>query len=197
MKIMLKVFSLNMARSIVFIFFCIGAQFSASESLYNEETYRGHATDIKAKQLGDSLTVLIVENAKAEASNDTDSNESTDNSLSESNNANNESFGLDTDSQYKGGGEVARSGELIAKITVTVTEVLPTGELRVKGEQNIQINKEKQAISLSGNVRPTDINADNTVLSTRIANAEIIYNGEGHISDVEPGVITQFFRWLF
>jgi len=197
MKIMLEACSCKITRSTVIFLLLWVAQSALCESLYSETTYRSLASDTKASHIGDSLTVLIVENSKAEATNDTDTLETTGNSFGSNNGSNNESLGVDTNSKYRSGGEVKRTGKLLAKITVTVLEVLPTGELRVKGEQNIQVNDERQAITLSGNIRPSDIDVDNTVDSTRIANAKITYKGDGYISDDEPGVITQFFRWLF
>ncbi len=167
------------------------------ESLYQEANYRGLANDVKARLVGDSITVVILETSSAETSNQVDTIESSDNSVSANNSSNTESASIDTNSTYRSGGEVNRSGELLARMTVTIHEILPTGEFRIKGEQKIQINDELQSITLSGNIRPTDIEADNTVLSTRIANARITYKGRGYTSDDEPGAITEFFRWLF
>ena len=197
MKIMLEVCNRKSLTCLFFVLAVMFPQYVLSESLFLETSYRGLVNDAKASHIGDSITVLIVENSKAESTTEIDSIEASDNSVGANNGSNTESLGIGTDSKYRNSGEVARTGKLVAKITVTIHEILPTGELRVKGEQNIQINDEVQEITLSGNIRPMDVNADNTILSTRIANAQITYKGEGYISDDEPGVITQFFRWLF
>jgi flagellar L-ring protein precursor FlgH len=185
-------------RYTIFLFlFLLCGPAAQAESLYDETTYRGLADDTKAGHIGDSLTVLVYESSSAETKNATDTTETSNNSVNGSTDIESKSLAVDTASNYKNGGDATRSGKLLARVTVTVHEILPTGELRVKGSQKIQINDELQEITLAGNIRPIDIDASNTVLSTKIANARIIYKGKGYTSDDKPGVITQFFRWLF
>ncbi|MDH5730105.1 MAG: flagellar basal body L-ring protein FlgH, partial [Gammaproteobacteria bacterium] len=72
------------------------------------------------------------------------------------------------------------------------------GELIVEGEQYIDFNNDTQKISVYGRVRPQDIASDNTILSSRMADAEIEFSGEGLISSRgKPGIITRIFNWLF
>jgi len=168
-----------------------------AESLYDQSNYRGLVDDTKAHHVGDSLTVLVIESSSAETKHATNTNETTSNSASGSTQSDTKSLSVDTASKYKKDGDITRAGKLLARVTVTVHEVLPSGELRIKGEQKIQINDEVQEINLAGNIRPIDIDADNTVLSTKIANAKIVYKGKGYSSDDKPGFITSFFRWLF
>jgi len=83
-------------------------------------------------------------------------------------------------------------------MTAKVVEVLPNGNLVIEGRQTIVINGEEQVIVVSGIVRPQDIEPDNTVLSTYIADATIVYNGTGPIGDAqEPGLLTRLLNWLF
>ena len=81
---------------------------------------------------------------------------------------------------------------------MTVSAVLANGELLVSGEQFIELNNDSQEIKVSGRVRPLDILANNTVLSTRLADAKISFTGEGLlVNRAKPGVITQIINWLF
>ncbi len=84
---------------------------------------------------------------------------------------------------FDGGGTTQRTNKLLATITVAVKEVLPTGDLRVAGEQLLTVNDEQHKVSLEGRVRPQDISDGNVVLSTRLAEAHINYVGDGELSD--------------
>jgi len=183
-------------QKVIAIFFITYSGILGATSLYVASEYSGLVEDKKAYKVGDSLTVLIVENSSAEASSDISSNRSfgiaaSANTTDEVNTAD-----LNASANMQNAGEVNRDGSLLARITVTVHDVLPTGELLVKGNQYISINDEEQIIALEGNVRPSDINNENMVLSTRIANANITYSGDG-LTNGKPGVITRFFKWLF
>ena len=72
-------------------------------------------------------------------------------------------------SDMTGGGRTQRSGRLLAQLTVSVVEVLPNGDLRIAGNQNLVINNESQKIQLRGRVRAQDIASGNVVSSTRVA----------------------------
>ncbi len=100
------------------------------------------------------------------------------------------SFGNDFD----GGGQIQRSGKMLARLTVMVQSVDAHGNLSVLGEQNIRVNNEEQRIALSGVVRPEDIGPDNTVASSRIADANIDFKGEGVLARKQsPGLLTKLF----
>jgi flagellar L-ring protein precursor FlgH len=77
---------------------------------------------------------------------------------------------------------------------VRVTGLTPNGDLTVQGEQELLLNGERQLIVLSGVVRPRDIAENNTVSSSRLADARIEFDGEGFIADKsKPGWIARFF----
>jgi flagellar L-ring protein FlgH len=98
---------------------------------------------------------------------------------------------------YTGRGEVRRSEKLVTQITLIVREVLANGDLVVEGEQWMRINGETSRIGVRGRVRPADIGADNSVLSTRIAEARISYDGRGFVSrSAKPGVVNRIFSFL-
>lgn len=101
-------------------------------------------------------------------------------------------------SSHSGSGKISGSGKLIASVTAKVIEVMPNGNLLVKGRKEVTIDKEKRLIILSGIVRPEDIEFDNTVSSSKIADARIEYTGTGVISDKQrPGTYHRIFDWLY
>ncbi len=167
-------------------------------SLYNESSYQsivGQKIDYK---IGDLLTVIIYESSTASNTALTDTSTGVDVgwTLNDGTPEINKNFNANSD--FEGGGKVNRTGKIIASISVSVTEILPNGDYKINGEQNIKLNNEEQTIRVSGLVRPEDITSENSVLSTRIANANIDFKGNGLLSNTEkPGIITQFFNWLF
>ncbi|HHY47240.1 MAG TPA: flagellar basal body L-ring protein FlgH [Firmicutes bacterium] len=136
-------------------------------------------SDHKARDVGDVLTVLIVE--RAIASNKAQTTSGNDAGLSFAQGTGLLSFlpeaGLGVNSDFRGSKSTTRSGNLVAKMTARVIEALPGGYLKIQGTQTLAINNERQHIVITGIVRPQDIHPDNTVLSTYIADAEIKYEG--------------------
>lgn len=91
-------------------------------------------------------------------------------------------------SSFKGKGDTNREGELVATITAKIVEVLPNGNLILEARKELTINEETQILVLAGMIRPDDIDADNTVMSDKIADARIYYVGNGVIQDKQkPG----------
>lgn len=169
-----------------------------AESLFNDATYKPIITDHRSFRPGQSVTVLIHEQALAASSADTDTNKSTDIAAAIRGNDNQDTGSLNLSSDFEGGGTISRTGKLIASVTVTIVETLPSGELLISGEQVIELNEEDQYIRLTGRVRPEDISASNTVLSGRVADAHIAYIGDGLLGKRQsPGIFTRFFNWLF
>lgn len=169
-----------------------------ADSLFNEATYKPIMSDHRSFGAGQSLTVLIYEQASAATSADTDTNRSADIAGEVRGNDNRNTGSLNLSSNFEGGGTISRSGKLVASVTVTVTEKLGNGELLIAGEQVIEFNNENQHIRLTGRVRPEDISSNNTVLSTRVADARITYVGDGLLGKRQkPGIFTRFFDWLF
>ena len=159
--------------------------------------------DLRARQVGDILTVLLSESTDAEKSSDTTLDK--DNELTIANpllagklrtyNGDNTlGFELDSSSAFDGQSASAQSNSLQGSITVTVAKVLPGGNLYIQGEKWIQINQGNEYIRLRGIVRPVDITPDNTILSTLVADARISYGGTGPTADVNRvGWLSRFF----
>ncbi len=96
--------------------------------------------------------------------------------------------------EFESTGDADQSNSLSGNITVSIAEVLPNGVLRVRGEKWLTLNRGDEYIRLSGLVRPEDIAPDNTVQSTRLADARISYSGTGEVHDANAmGWLAKFF----
>jgi flagellar L-ring protein precursor FlgH len=105
-----------------------------------------------------------------------------------------EEFNMGGDSGFDGKGQAGQSNALSGEITVTVAEVFPNGTMLVRGEKLIKLNRGDEFIRFSGLVRPNDVNAENRVLSTRVASADITYSGKGEIARASrQGWLQRFF----
>lgn len=151
--------------------------------------------DRKARRTGDVLTVLITEQAAATATARTraDKEESVFGNI---NQPDERPWHIDLGfgNDFDGGGQIQRTGRLVAKLAVVVANVDADGNLQIVGEQNINVNNEKQRIALRGTVRPEDVTPDNTVASWRIVDAHIEFKGDGILARKQsPGLLTKLF----
>jgi flagellar L-ring protein FlgH len=171
---------------------------AAAGSLYDEASFRALTSDRRAQKPGDLLTVLVFETASASASSDTTTTKSGGTGFGfESNYKMDRNAKLSLTEDFAGRGRIQRSGKLAAQLTVTVRSVDSNGDLHVSGEQLLRVNNERQEIVLSGRVRPSDIGENNTIVSSRLADATISYVGEGSLSEKSsPGIISRVLTWL-
>ncbi|MHB0768569.1 flagellar basal body L-ring protein FlgH [Bradyrhizobium sp. 5.13L] len=158
---------------------------------------RAFFKDQRARQVGDLLTVAVNITDKANIENDSSRSRS-----------NKEDSGItdfigsqtitqankilpgriltaDSTSSSEGKGSVDRKEALQTNVAAVVTQVLPNGNLVVEGKQEIRVNFEIRELIVAGIVRPEDIQSDNTIDSTKIAQARIAYGGRGQITDVQ------------
>jgi len=174
-----------------------------------------HFFDRKARNVGDIVTVNIVEKASAaqEASTETGRTSNMDASLDDifglpqnlgmtnflgSGQPFSPSFKGDYARDFKGSGKTTRKNELVLTVTATVVEVLPSGNLRIRGQREVKVNREKQTVFLEGIIRPEDISPANSVVSTQIADARIKYTGRGVLGDVQgPGWFSRIMDWIW
>ena len=163
-------------------------------------------SDPGASDLGDALTVIISENASA--TNQTSTVLAKQNQLQVSSTipgAGNvldfvplHTLDSDVNNQFSGEGTTTRSARLTARVTVTVVDMKPNGDLIIDGVRTLKINGETEAIHLSGSVNPAYIRADNTILSSSVGNLNIIYTGKGTITHgTRPGIFVRIVNWLF
>ena len=170
---------------------------AAAESLYQPGRYQSLVSDRRAYRIGDVLTVQVYENSSAQSTADTTTKKDGALNLSLKTPAINKAAGAQITEDFSGTGRTQRSGRLLAQFTVTVQGIDPGGLLIVKGQQVIDVNDEKQEIKLEGKVRPIDIADNNTILSTRIADAKISYMGDGVLGEkARPGILTRILTWL-
>jgi flagellar L-ring protein precursor FlgH len=155
-----------------------------AESLYKEDSYRSLTGDNKAYRVGDVLTVQIYEQSSGTTT--TDTNTQRTNNLSAgvtTFNGRQLNGSLSAAGTFDGGGTTQRTNKLLATLSVTVREILPNGDLKVSGQQMLKVNDEEHKANLEGRVRPQDISGDNVVLSTRLADAQITYAGDGELTE--------------
>jgi len=173
----------------------------AAGSLWQSSSV-GMTEDFKARRLGDTLTILISEVASASKEATTGTSRKSSHSAGIPN-----LLGLETsttgiknwmdlsrlisaanESKFDGNGSTSRKDNLSATITARVVDILANGNLVIEGRRNVRVNSEDQVIVLKGMVRQRDISPDNTVNSGMIADARIVYSGNGVISDRQnPG----------
>lgn len=172
-----------------------------ADSLWRKDT--NFFSDRKARGVGDIVTITISEAAIAFHSISTErGKEAKAEGGPKGGLANNlldfiPIFGAEGKTEYKGEGKTTRSGTIRATITAQIVNVLPNGNLALEGKKNIKVNGEEQRIVVTGIVRPDDIQADNTVKSSCIANANIKYKGSLKFSDQErPGLIVSLLSGI-
>ncbi|AMN43300.1 flagellar basal body L-ring protein FlgH [Rhodoplanes sp. Z2-YC6860] len=164
---------------------------------------RAFFKDQRAHQVGDILTITVNLNDKAAIANETQRSRANkedsgiDNFFGKSKipiiNApiGSRIFTADSEASSDGKGSVNRSEALITNVAAVVTQVLPNGNLVVEGKQEVRVNYEMRELIVAGIVRPEDIQSDNTIDSTKIAEARIAYGGRGQIMDVQQPRIGQ------
>jgi flagellar L-ring protein precursor FlgH len=152
-------------------------------AIYNRGLDMALFEDIKARRIGDILTVMLIENTSGTKSSDTNLNQSTGISVGAPTIGGTTypevSAGMNSNNTFAGESGSSQSNSLNGSIAVTVIDVLPGGNLLVQGEKWIQINQGKEYIRLHGIIRQRDVAPNNTILSTQVAEARIEYSGTG------------------
>lgn len=174
-------------------------------SLWNPSVSYSLYADLKARNVGDNVTINIVEAASASKNATTKTSRNSDIDASWSGvlaKMSGDWVGSEVKSAYansfNGQGETTRKSSLNAFITVRVIQVLPNGNLVVQGSREVQVNNENQFINIQGVIRPEDISSANIVLSTFVADAKIELNGQGVVSDKQRvGWLTRILDWVW
>jgi flagellar L-ring protein precursor FlgH len=171
----------------------------SSNSLWRQGS-RAFFKDQRAARIGDIMTVRVRVTDRAQLDNQTQRSRKAGEQLGAEN-----LFGFETqygkllpddvraealvnaesNSSSHGAGSVRRSEQLATNVAAVVTQVLPNGNLVIEGKQEIRVNFEVRELIVAGVVRPEDIEADNTIDSTKIAQARIAYGGRGQITEVQ------------
>ena len=168
-----------------------------ANSVIDPNNYQALASDNRSFRVGDPLVILVLESTSAKSSAGTGTTQGVGLGLSASDSNDEVSVGLGLKGNSDGNGQTVREGVATTTLSAIITEVLPNGLIRIKGEHNMLINDENQKVLISGIARVVDIDKGNTLISNRIANAEIEIHGKGKVNDAQKsGMITRFLRWL-
>jgi flagellar L-ring protein precursor FlgH len=158
---------------------------------------RAFFKDQRAMQVGDIMTVKvkITDNAKIENGTTRTRTNKEDSGISDFIGAKTitqstpilpgKILSADSTASSEGKGTVNRQEALLTNVAAVVTQVLPNGNLVVEGKQEVRVNFEVRELVVAGIVRPEDIESDNTIDSTKIAQARIAYGGRGQLTDVQ------------
>jgi len=159
---------------------------------------RSFFKDQRAHQIGDLLTVTVNITDQANFANETQRNQTGSEASAITDFAGAKTLGAQAQkvlpgnlltangsTQFDGKGSIQRQETLQTNIAAVVTQVLPNGNLVVEGKQEIRVNAEMRELIVAGIVRPEDIQSDNTIDSTKIAQARISYGGRGQIMDIQ------------
>ncbi|KZY63138.1 flagellar basal body L-ring protein [Oleiphilus sp. HI0071] len=172
-------------------------------SIYQSNRQFSVYGDQVAINVGDILTVNLQESTRATKQAETTYDKDDEVDFNEANilgnTINYKGMSLLTDPSFErsfeGTAESGQSNSLAGSISVTVAEVYPNGLLRVQGEKWLSLNQGDEFIRLTGLIRPEDIGVDNTISSSKIANARIAYGGTGEFDQVNrQGWLTRFFN---
>lgn len=168
-------------------------------SLYSEETspFASMYGDQKARQVGDLVTILVTEVTYAQNRSQTNTSQGIGVNAQPGVGLFELEFlkagaKLDIGDSSRGTSETSRSGRLVGTMTAEVVEVLPNGDLVIRGSREVSVNREKEIMVVEGVVRPQDIGPNNTVPSTMVANAQISMSG-----GVYTGQKGGFFKTLW
>ena len=176
---------------------------ASAESLWRHpsgQKTRNIFADRKAAEIGDILTIVISESTT------TNTTKSTSNSkkgsttigagigifdfLKAASASGSDSFSAD--------GKATSTNRVTANVTVKVIEIEPNGNLMLEGTQSIWQNRNEHKITFNGVCRPEDVTANNTILSTKIADATVRFDGKGPLNAKQrQGILTQIFNILF
>lgn len=177
----------------------------ASEgSLFQGDYSTNFFTDRRAMRVGDIVTVMLSEQTVSQKSSGVDISKENDLQVGEGGTLlgttpsfKNMGLGtsLNSGNEFTGDASANQSNSLQGNITVTVADVLPNGNLVVRGEKWITLNRGDEFIRISGIIRPDDVSQDNRVSSMKMANARITYSGSGELADSQQmGWLSRFFN---
>lgn len=171
---------------------------ASSGAIYQPDTALTLFEDLKARRVGDILTIVLNESTNAEKKADTNVDKSSESGIGVP-----KLFGqtvpelensVSSGHTFEAAGDSKQSNKLDGRIAVTVAHVLANGNLVVQGEKWITINHGEEYIRIRGIIRPLDIGPDNTISSTKVADAQILYGGKGTLARAnKPGWLTEFF----
>ncbi len=164
--------------------------------------YAALTSGMRASMKGDIITILLVENTRAAKSNSASKDRAGGISLTPPTTG---LFSLFSPSDvatsgsqnFSGSGNAAQSNSLQGQVSVTVAESYANGTMLVRGQKMTSLNRGDEHVQFSGLIRAIDVSSDNTIPSTKVANARIIYGGSGEIASAsKQGWLQNFFSFI-
>ncbi|MCL2669133.1 MAG: flagellar basal body L-ring protein FlgH [Syntrophaceae bacterium] len=183
-------------------------QYSPGSLWPGESSRNSLFTDNKARYVNDIVTIIVDESSSGQNSASTNTRRDSETnagirallgletSLPKASGNLGISVGGGSSNSMKGTGDTSRGGQLRARVAARVIRVMDNGLLLIEGRRQLTLNEEDQYIILTGLIRPDDITANNTISSSSIADAQIVYTGNGILNDKQrPGWLTRAVDW--
>ena len=185
-----------------------------SGAIYQANSNINLFEDMRARRIGDILTVTLKEKTVAKKDNAVEIKKDNSSSITNptllgstlafsapgvlplaSNRGNGLGFSLDSSGDFSGDAKADQSNSLTGTVSVIVTDVLPNGNLVVQGDKYLTLSEGSERVAIAGIVRPADIAAGNVIDSSKIANVRISYEGEGDLANAgKMGWLARFFN---
>jgi len=173
---------------------------AASGSIFQaSQGYAGLVTGTRARRLGDVVTILLVENTSTSKSTAGSTDRSGSFGLTPPTSGpldflNPNALNASGQGSFNGGGDAAQSSQLSATLAVTIAALYPNGTAEVVGEKQMSLSQGDEWVQFAGRIRLVDIDGDNRLRSSQVANARIVYSGKGAVQQASrPGWLSRFF----
>ncbi|MEM6474915.1 MAG: flagellar basal body L-ring protein FlgH [Pseudomonadota bacterium] len=173
-----------------------GSIFQASQG------YSGLVTGTRARALGDMVTIVLVENTSTSKSASGDTNRDGNLGITPPSEGllsflNPNALNLSSQGSFSGGGNAAQQSQLNGTVAVTIAKLYPNGTAEVVGEKQMSLSQGDEWVQFSGRIRLIDIDVNNQLASSRVANARMIYSGKGAVQQASrPGWLSRFFNFI-
>jgi flagellar L-ring protein precursor FlgH len=177
-----------------------------ADSLWVEDESTSPYSTEKNFKVGDVITVIVSENTSAVSSAGTKTDANPELGLSVTHTIDklasligkNTQLNAKGDNKYSGSGSSTRSQRVTTIISCRVVEVLDNGNIKIAGIHSVSVNDEEQHITVVGVIRSKDVAMDNSIISAKVAQAQVSVKGKGVIQEAEtPGWFSRFFNWIF
>jgi flagellar L-ring protein precursor FlgH len=171
-----------------------GAIFQASQG------YSGLVTGTRARALGDMVTIRLIENTTTSKSTAGQTQRSGSFGITPPTSGpldflNPNALNASGEGSFNGGGTAAQQSQLNGTVAVTIAAIYPNGTAEVVGEKQMSLSQGDEWVQFAGRIRLIDIDGDNTLPSSRVANARVIYTGKGAVQQASrPGWLSRFFN---
>lgn len=176
-------------------------------AIYRASNNRFLFEDVRARRVGDVINVVLEERTDATKAASTSTNKASGVNVPGPTVLGGKvkalgreilSTDINSSSDFTGQADSTQSNRLSGSVAVTVTQKLPNGNLWIQGQKTLTLNQGSEIVKVSGQIRPTDIAPNNTVLSSQIADAQITYGGTGLLADANTaGWLTRVFHSPF